>query len=497
MFSNKNVLVNQEQFTQLVNQLGLLLQADTNLIIDSRKITRGSVFCAYPGTQVDGRTFIPAAIGSGAAAILFETGYLPAIAIPNYPVKNLMHYVGLLAAHTKNYPSTGIHSIAITGTNGKTSISHWLNQAFAYLGQKTAIIGTIGCGIYPNVTDLAATTPDPITLQSLIKQFVNESVSVLAMEVSSHALDQGRVNGMLFKTAIFTNLTQDHLDYHKTMENYFAAKEQLFYWQSLENAIINLDDEYGVRLIKNIQQDNLPLNLISYGINDGDLHVSNLNLTLSGMSFTLHYHDQQQLISVPIVGKFNVSNLLAVFATLLCNGVKFSELAVIAHSLKPVVGRMDAKISTAKPLVIVDYSHTPDSLQKALETLHEMEHDKLICVFGCGGNRDKAKRPLMGRIAAELSDIAIVTSDNPRNEDPNTIINEILTGIETTNYIVEANRHEAIRHAILSAKPNDIVLIAGKGHEDYQEINGVKHHFSDLELRDEFLNQYTAILSKE
>lgn len=490
MFSNKNVLVNKEQFTQLVNELGLLLSADTKFIIDSRKVKLGSIFCAYPGTQVDGRNFIPQAIELGASAILFETGYSLPINIANYPVTNLMHYVGLLAAYAKNYPSLHMQSIAITGTNGKTSISHWLNQAFSFLGKKTAIIGTTGCGIYPNVADFASTTPDPITLQDLIQQFADEEVDILAMEVSSHALDQGRVNGMLFKTAIFTNLTQDHLDYHQTMDNYFAAKEQLFYWQSLENAVVNLDDEYGARLINNLRQSNSSLNLVSYGLERGDLYVSNLNLTLNGMSFTLHYHQQQQKIAAPIIGKFNVSNLLAVFATLLCNGVDFNQFAAIAHNLQPVVGRMDAKIIRDKPLVVVDYSHTPDALQKALETLHEIEHNNLICVFGCGGNRDKAKRPLMGKIASELADVAVITSDNPRNEEPNTIINEIVAGIAKSNFYIEEDRYVAIKQAILSAKPNDIVLIAGKGHEDYQEIMGVKHHFSDLELRDEFLNLY-------
>ncbi|RTK99900.1 MAG: UDP-N-acetylmuramoyl-L-alanyl-D-glutamate--2,6-diaminopimelate ligase [Proteobacteria bacterium] len=331
--------------------------------------------------------------------------------------------------------------------------------------------------------DYASTTPDPVTLQNLVDKFAENQVEVLAMEVSSHALTQGRINGMSFTTAIFTNLTQDHLDYHGTMENYFQAKRQLFYWQGLRYAIINADDEYGMRLLKDLEQDNLPLELISYGVHNGILRASDIQLSLAGMSFKLSLKEKTQIINVPVIGKFNVYNLLAVFATLLSNGASWEQLPSIANALQPVVGRMDADIITGKPLVVVDYSHTPDSLEKALTTLQEIPHQKLICVFGCGGNRDKAKRPIMGQIANLYADEVIITTDNPRDEDPDVIIQEIIAGISAdNNYHVISDRKDAIATAIKMANHDDIILVAGKGHEDYQEIKGIKHPFSDLEI---------------
>jgi UDP-N-acetylmuramoyl-L-alanyl-D-glutamate--2,6-diaminopimelate ligase len=381
-------------------------------------------------------------------------------------------------------------NIAITGTNGKTSISHWLNQAYTFLAQTSAIIGTTGAGIYPAVSDYASTTPDPITLQRLLNQFKQAQVDVLAMEVSSHALDQGRINGVSFSTAVFTNLTQDHLDYHHTMQEYFAAKAELFYWQGLVHGVINADDEYGQQLIATLQTENPRLNLLSYGIEQGDLRASDIQLSTQGIKFTLHYKQQEQLIHAKIIGRFNVYNLLAVFGVLLANGIAWDELGIIAGQLKPVIGRMDATIQAGKPLVVVDYSHTPDALEKALSTLREISQQaKLICVFGCGGNRDTGKRPLMGQIATELADHVIITTDNPRNEEPTTIIQDILAGVKRSNYQVIIDRKQALIEALNRATAGDVVLVAGKGHESYQEIKGVKHHFSDLELVAELLNE--------
>lgn len=484
MFSLQNKLINEASFAQLSNQLGLLLSKEHPIVIDSRKVISNSIFCAYPGTGTDGRKYIHQAEAHNPACILWEQSETDwQITAPNYPVKNLMHYVGLLAALQNDYPSRKMLAIAVTGTNGKTSISHWLNQAFSYLEHKSAIIGTTGCGIYPDVIDYASTTPDPVTLQNLVDKFVENQVEVLAMEVSSHALTQGRINGMSFTTAIFTNLTQDHLDYHGTMENYFQAKRQLFYWHGLRHAIINADDEYGMRLLKDLEQDNLPLELISYGVHDGILRASDIQLSLDGMSFKLSLRGKTQIINVPIIGKFNVYNLLAVFATLLSNGASWEQLPSIANALQPVVGRMDADIITGKPLVVVDYSHTPDSLEKALTTLQEIPHQKLICVFGCGGNRDKAKRPIMGQIANLYADEVIITTDNPRDEDPDIIIQEIIAGISAdNNYQVISDRKDAIATAIKMANHDDIILVAGKGHENYQEIKGIKYPFSDLEI---------------
>ncbi len=489
MYSLHNKSINPNTFAQLIDELGLLLRKH-NLVIDSRKLQSGDIFCAYSGSVVDGRKFIPAVIEAGAEAVLFEPDSSIECNVESFQIKNLMHYVGLLAAHRYNYPSKSFLNIAITGTNGKTSISHWLNQAYTYLDKTSAIIGTTGAGIYPALNDYASTTPDPITLQQLLSQFQNASVEVLAMEVSSHALVQGRVNGVNFSTAVFTNLTQDHLDYHHTMKEYFAAKAELFYWQGLEHAVINADDVYGLRLIQDLQQSASTVNIISYGIDSGDLCASEIKLTTGGISFILNYANQQQLIHSKIIGRFNIYNLLAVFGTLLVNGIAWNQLALVAEQLKPVVGRMDAVIYNDKPLVVVDYSHTPDALEKALSTLREISSNaNLICVFGCGGNRDAGKRPLMGAIAAKYADWSIITTDNPRHEDPVEIIQDIVHGVKTSNYQIIVDRKSAIIEAFKLAKAGDVVLVAGKGHESYQEIKGVKHHFSDLELVTELLDE--------
>lgn len=490
MFSTKNKLIVDRDFSQLCEQLGLLLSKDHKIVIDSRKVFSGDIFCAYPGSIVDGRRFINNTLINNPAAIIMEDGIDIDINIPYFKIYNLMQYIGLLASKVANSPSQSLNVIGVTGTNGKTSVSHWLNQAFSFCGQKTAIIGTTGCGIYPDVIDYASTTPDPVTLQNLVNSFVEKEVNTLVMEVSSHALHQGRVNGILFDTAIFTNLTQDHLDYHHSMEEYYQAKKDLFYWHGLKNAIINVDDEYGFKLLSELKYDNLDVEIISYGIDNGDLHTRNINMSSSGVSFTLVYGMKTISIKAPIIGLFNISNLLSVFAGLICAGIDINEFPNIAKNLKPVVGRMDANILPNCPLTVVDYSHTPDALEKALISLKEVPHNKLYCVFGCGGNRDITKRSIMGAIATKLADHVIITNDNPRNEDPTKIIDDIVSGISSRNYQIIPERGDAISYAIMNATPDDIVLIAGKGHENYQEVLGVKHHFSDLECRDDVLKYY-------
>lgn len=489
MYSTLNPFVDEVTVADIERQLShSVLNDSRELVIDSRRANAATIFCAYPGATLDGRNFISQAVQNGCNCILWEEGIDFTYPVENYAVKNLQHYTGLIAAAKAKFPSQAFYSIAVTGTNGKTSISHWLNQAYSFLGYKSAIIGTTGAGVYPNVTDYASTTPDPITLQHLLSDFKQQQIQCLAMEVSSHALSQGRVNGVDFKCAIFTNLTQDHLDYHKTMADYFAAKKQLFYWTSLEHAVINADDIYGTELLSDLRKNNPRLNLISYGVESGDLRADNLHLSSSGISFDLLYQGMKQEIKVAVVGRFNVYNLLAVFATLLVKQVAWEKLAEIALQLKPVTGRMDALIIANKPLVVVDYAHTPDALEKALSTLQEIKHTgKLFCVFGCGGNRDRGKRPQMGRIAAELADEVIITTDNPRDEEPLQIIQDITVNLTGANYQVVVDRAEAIRAALAAAKAGDIVLVAGKGHETYQEIHGVKHHFSDFELVNEIL----------
>lgn len=488
---SRNSQANFTVCTQIIEDLGGFL-FEYDLEIDSRKVNSNSIFCAYPGSANDGRNYIESAIANGAKAILYEPGTNLQIPIKNIEVKNLIYYVGLLAAYKYDNPSKKFHTIGVTGTNGKTSVTHWLNQMYTNLGSKTAIIGTTGAGVYPDIIDYASTTPDPITLQKLLASFVDQKIAVLAMEVSSHSLHQGRVNGTSFKTAIFTNLSQDHLDYHKTMESYYLAKRDLFYWQDLEHAIINVDDEYGQRLVNELRVDiaknKSPLKILTYGIDNGDLRAHDLSITLSGMSFKLRHKNEEYTVHVKVIGRFNVYNILAVVSCLISNGHKLSAIIPLLNELTPVCGRMDAIIQNNCPLVVVDYAHTPDALLNTLNTLRDVEHSgQLYCVFGCGGNRDTAKRPLMGDIATKIADFTYITSDNPRNEEPEEIIRQIVAGVSNTNYEGIVDRKEAIIKAISNAKPHDIILIAGKGHETYQDIKGEKYHFSDFEIAREAL----------
>ncbi len=483
MFS-LNSKINVATFTRLLDKLGALLLKH-NLVIDSRKIMIGDIFAAYPGTAMDGRKFIQTAIDKGAKFILWEeTKDHPQCGnVDNLSAIDLAQYIGLLASYKYNYPTKYYNTIGVTGTNGKTSITHWLNQAYSNLNKKTAIIGTTGAGIYPNTNDFKMTTPDPITLQEMLANFMNEKIDLLAMEVSSHALIQGRVNGVKYDVAIWTNLTQDHLDYHGTMENYYQAKRNLFYWESLKQAIVNTDDKYGKRLYDEIKQSRLDLRCLSYGINSGDLYASNIKVTLNGTSFQLNYGLENIHVNVKLVGNFNVYNLLAVAGTLLLDGYSLAQIVPILEVLNPVPGRMETLILPNKPLVVVDYAHTPDALENVLNTLSQIEHiGKIYCVFGCGGDRDAKKRPIMGKIASEIADVVIVTSDNPRTENPEMIVQEVIGGIEKINYIAITDRKSAIDYALKEANASDIVLIAGKGHETYQEVCGKREHFSDVEV---------------
>lgn len=474
------------KLTQIIDNLGNFL-SDYDLVIDSRLVNSHSIFCAYPGFSNDGRKYIENAIRSGAVAILYEDGVRLDLPILHIGIKNLMYYIGLLAAAKYGNPSQKFHTIGVTGTNGKTSITHWLNQLYTLLGQKSAIIGTTGAGIYPEIKDYESTTPDPITLQKLLLKFASQKIDINAMEVSSHSLHQGRVNGVAFKTAIFTNLTPDHLDYHKTMENYYQAKRDLFYWQGLLHAVVNIDDEYGKRLFNELMEDNRQsgknLHITTYGINAGDLQASQIKINLQGMSFILHHNGQMHKVMVNVIGKFNVYNILAVIACLLHDGYTIDKILHFLTQISPVCGRMDIITDPNSPLIVVDYAHTPDALQNTLSTLKEVEHDgKLYCVFGCGGNRDTSKRALMGAVATKFADFSYITSDNPRNEEPLAIVKQIEQGVVNRNYLAIPDRKIAIEEAISKAQAGDIILIAGKGHETYQEINGVKYHFSDFEV---------------
>ncbi|SCK10929.1 UDP-N-acetylmuramoyl-L-alanyl-D-glutamate--2,6-diaminopimelate ligase [Vogesella sp. LIG4] len=462
---------------------------------DSRRVLPGDLFLACRGEFTDGRDFIAAALEKGAAAVLWDDAdgfaWNPAWQVPNLPVANLRANAGIVAAHIYGQPSRDMAVIGITGTNGKTSISHWLAQAYALLGEKAALIGTVGNGFYGELTQTTHTTPDPITVQQKLAEYRRQGASVVSMEVSSHGLDQFRVNGVAFRTAVFTNLTRDHLDYHGSMEQYGASKAKLFHWEGLQHAVINADDAFGRTLAAGI--DSSKTRVISYGLEQGDVRPLSLAANLDGLQLTVTTPWGDAEIKSPLLGRFNAANMLACLAVLCANGVALEAAARVLGKIQPARGRMQRIGSSLEPLVVVDYAHTPDALDKALATLAEIRPagGKLFCVFGCGGDRDTGKRPIMGGIAERIADVAVVTSDNPRSEDPQAIINGILAGMQAPGH-VEIDRAAAIHWAVLQARVGDVILIAGKGHEEYQDIAGVKHPFSDFRVAEDALTAWGA-----
>ncbi len=462
----------------------------TSIVSDSRQVTPGTLFLAYPGERADGRNYIAEVIEKGASAILWDPqgfDWNPDWKVENTPVKQLKLQASVIAGQFYKNPSDKLWVVGVTGTNGKTSVSQWLGQAFNYLNKKTAVIGTLGNGLLGSLTQTQNTTPDALLLQKLLADYVEQKVETVAMEVSSHGLDQGRVKGVHFDIAVLTNLSRDHLDYHKTFEAYAAAKKQLFLSEGLKFAVINEDDAFGKALKAELP--GLGTKVLSYGIGQGDVSASRVQIENGRINFFVTTPFGQSDVSARLIGQFNVYNILAVLATLLLSDVPLIDaVEAIAH-LQPINGRMQLFGGDGLPLVVVDYAHTPDSLKNVLEALKGEVKGRLVCVFGCGGDRDQGKRPLMGQVASELADAVVVTSDNPRNEDPDVIIQAILAGV-TGEYALEENRAKAISIAIDNAASGDVVLIAGKGHEDYQEIAGVKHHFSDVEQVEKALKRY-------
>jgi len=457
---------------------------------DSRTVEKGSLFIAYPGQNDDGRTHIAEAIKRGAVAVLWDDEgfeWNNDWDVKNIAIPNLRMQAGHIASQFYKKPSSQLWMVGVTGTNGKTSVTQWIAQAFDYVHRKTAVIGTLGNGFLDEVEPSANTTPGPIELQKMLAQFKNAQASVVAMEVSSHALDQGRVNGVEFDVAVLTNLSRDHLDYHKTMGAYRQAKRKLFQWESLQASVINYDDAFGKAIADELSQ--ALKHTVTYGIKSGQVRAT--QLVMHDTCFSMHVISPygKADVQVGLVGEFNVYNVLAVLCVLLVSGLTFDAAIEAISKLVPVKGRMEMLGGDRKPLVVIDYAHTPDALEKVLTTLKKQTKSKLICVFGCGGDRDKGKREKMGKVVSRFANATVVTSDNPRNENPETIIHDILQGLDS-NYLVEIDRAKAITLGILSAKPSDIVLIAGKGHEDYQEVAGVRHYFSDVEHAQEVLNQY-------
>ena len=463
-----------------------------SMTTDSRTVQAGSLFLAYPGDASDGRKYIPDAIENGAGAVIWESENFEWNAdweIENIGIRHLRLQSGSIASQFYKMPSTKMWMIGVTGTNGKTSITQWLSQCFNYCQRKTAVIGTLGNGLPNQLSATSNTTPDAVLLNSMLADYVKEQVEIVAMEVSSHGLHQGRVRAINFDIAVLSNLTRDHLDYHQTFEAYAAAKRSLFEYSDLKCALLNVDDAFGKQLALDLKA--AGKQVLTYGIEAGEVRATQLQFENTHFSFDAITPFGSTQVKANLVGKFNVYNVLAVLAALLASKVSLADAVVAISQIESAKGRMQMLGGGDLPLVVVDFAHTPDALEKVLQALKTQASSKLICVFGCGGNRDAGKRPLMGEVASKLADAVVVTSDNPRDEAPDSIIEDILTSLHG-NFAVEPDRAKAISIGILSAKPSDIVLIAGKGHEEYQEVKGKKHYFSDIEQAKDVLKIYAG-----
>ncbi len=484
-----------------VDELGI-----KRLATDSRQVRRGDTFVAYPGEIRDGRDYIPQAIANGAASVLWESGdfaWNPAWRAAHLGVPNLRRHAGEIASHVYGRPSARLWMIGVTGTNGKTSCSQWIAQSLTRAGRKCAVIGTLGQGFPGALEPSINTTPDAVWLHAALSGFLKRGARSASMEVSSHGLAQHRLSGVEFDVALLTNLTRDHLDYHGTMRSYRATKTKLFKGPSLKCAVLNLDDKLGVELAARMPRGEL--SVLGYGfsrmpaargrkllrVQGGNLHVG-----ADGLSFDVSTPWGSASLESRLIGRFNAANLLGSLATLLASEVSLEDSVKALQRVKAVPGRTERYGGGRRPLIVVDYAHTPDALEKILTALRELADSglksskrlanaqrstldsQLICVFGCGGDRDRGKRPLMGRVASRLADRVIITNDNPRGEDPFAIIADILEGAETECAVVP-DRARAIRQAVAAARRGDVVLIAGKGHERYQESGGVRRPFSD------------------
>jgi UDP-N-acetylmuramoyl-L-alanyl-D-glutamate--2,6-diaminopimelate ligase len=453
----------------------------TGLSLDSRTAQPGHLFFATVNI------YIEEAIKKGVNAIVCETLPEKKYHLPVYVLNNLSQHIGHIAAKFYQHPSQHMNIIGVTGTNGKTSCTHFIAQALKMAGKKTAVIGTIGNGLIDHLHNGTHTTPNPIELQKLLAEFKQQQVDVVAMETSSHGLEQGRVNGTEFFLGAFTNLTHDHLDYHGTMEKYARAKYRLFEQSNLKFGVINADDPQGLKWIQQLQRQ---LPVYAYSMHSSltlpsqvqHVFATHVQRQSNGLIVSIITPWGEGVLRTPLIGMFNISNLLLVITVLGIMGLPLADSLQYISELKSIPGRMQTLGGEDnKPLVIIDYAHTPDALAKTLQAAREHCQGELWCVFGCGGDRDKTKRPEMGRIAEQLADQIILTDDNPRHENPLIIIDEIRQGIVQKNkVVVEHSRRRAIAHAISCAKADDVILIAGKGHEAYQMVGNEQTPFSDL-----------------
>ena len=464
---------------------------------DSRKIAAGDGFIAWPGAATDGRHYVAKSLAAGAAAVLVEHEGLAAFDFADACIASyagLKAASGLIAAEYYVKPSGQLDVIAITGTNGKTSTAWWLAQTLNVLRSNSllksehstqyscGLVGTLGIGTPGNMVSTGLTTPDPVMLQSELARLREAAATACAMEASSIGIAEHRMAGTQIRVAVFTNFTQDHLDYHQTMQAYWLAKRALFEWPNLQAAVINIDDSKGQELVALCTQRGLQVITASQNSQTATLYASPVVYVSQGMRFDVHQGSEKVSVSCPVVGDYNAANLLGVIGALHALGLSLADAARAIAQCTAVPGRMELIGGDNKPLAVVDYAHTPDALAKAVQALRPVSNTrggKLWCVFGCGGNRDASKRPLMAQ-AAQAADQIVVTSDNPRHEKAQNITAQIMAGLtQPTKATLVLARAQAIAHAVSQAHASDVLLIAGKGHEDYQEIAGVKYPFSD------------------
>ncbi|MCD8472733.1 UDP-N-acetylmuramoyl-L-alanyl-D-glutamate--2,6-diaminopimelate ligase [Xylella taiwanensis] len=458
----------------------------SGLVMDSREVQPGDAFVAIAGFGAHGLGFIEQACAKGAVVILFEPPAPEGLPVPDeaIAVPGLRGRLGAMADHFHGHPSQEMTMVGVTGTNGKTSTVQLLAQAWHRLGVRSATCGTLGVGLYDQAVPTGFTTPLVLQLHQCLGQLRDAGAQAVVMEVSSHALHQGRVDGVRYDVAVFTNLTRDHLDYHGDMEHYGAAKARLFTYNDLQAAVINVDDPFGVRLLHGVAHGVRRIAISSRGHTHADVGAQHLSLNAQGIAFDLVIGTHRLPVHSPLMGRFNVDNLLAVAGVLYALDHAPTEIAAVLSQLQPIQGRMNRLGGhDGQPLVVVDYAHTPDSLEQVLSSLSSHACGRLICVFGCGGERDSGKRLQMAAIAEKKADVVFVTDDNPRGEDGDRIVADILAGFVHPEAVkVQRDRSAAVAAAIGMASADDIVLIAGKGHEQYQEVAGVRHPFDDTEV---------------
>jgi UDP-N-acetylmuramoyl-L-alanyl-D-glutamate--2,6-diaminopimelate ligase len=462
---------------------------------DSRKVKRGDCFVAIRGSGTDGHKFLESAIGNGASVVVLERDealsdyYFLHSGVAKIVVPDSRKALAVMSANYYNHPSRKLTMVGVTGTNGKTTTTHLIKAILEAAGQRVGLLGTIEYRIGEEVIPASHTTPESLELNELLSRMAASGCQTVSMEVSSHALHQSRVYGLEFTAAVFTNLTQDHLDYHGSMEEYFQAKKLLF--DSLSGdavAITNADDTWGMQIAASSKA-----RTFSYGVGEhADIRATDIRLAIEGSSCMLSFKGQQTSLTTPLVGRFNIYNILAAYSTGLALGLPPETLTAGIRSVNSVRGRFERIASPQGWAAIIDYAHTPDALEKCLHTIHDVlpseGRGRIITVFGAGGDRDKTKRPLMGSVAGQLSDIMIVTSDNPRTEDPQQIMDQIVAGIPRGANVTQViDRRAAILAALQQARSGDVVLVAGKGHEDYQVIGKEKIHFSDREIVEEYI----------